>query len=284
IRFNRYRSGGGAIGNVGRGTLVVPKSSSDLSYVKWVINLRPATGGRDRETIDAFKLRGPKLVRTREVAVTRSDFEFLAREASPQAARVRCLAASTRTESNGSGLNFVRLLLVPAVPTSDEYVPREQLLLTDEVRRDLCRRVRSYLEERCPLTTELAVSLPDYRWVNVRAKLVTRARKGLEASYRHEERLRIQDEARRALYKYLHPVTGGTDGSGWPFGKSLTLGDVYPLLQMVDGVEYVEEVRFRDVTFDAYGNKTVGSDERLVKLTDTEVLCSDVHEIEVIEE
>ncbi len=284
IRFTRYRSGGGAVGNVGRGTLVVPKSASDMSYVKWVSNLSPATGGRDRESIEAFKLRGARLVRTREVAVTRSDFELLAREASPQAARVRCLSVAARPELDGAAPRHVRVLLVPAVPTADEHVPRTQLELPDEVRRELCRKVKAYLEERCPLTTELAVGLPDYHWLSIRARLVIRARPDLEAADREAMRNRVRDEASRRLYRFIHPVTGGTDGQGWPFGKSLTLGDVYPILQAVDLVEYVEEVRFRTVTFDADGSRKVGQEERLVRLTETEVLCSDIHEIDVIEE
>lgn len=284
IRFTRYRSGGGAIGNVGRGTLVVPQSSNSLAYVKWVCNLQPATGGRDRETLDAFKLRGPKLVRTREVAVTRSDFEFLAKEATPQAARVRCLAAGGQTGSNGNIPRHVRLLIVPAVPTTDEYVPREQLVLSDEARRELFRKVRGYLEERCPLTTELAVGVPDYRWVSVRAKLVVRVRPDTEAAVLEQMRSRIQGEARRRLYRFIQPVTGGPDGGGWPFGKSLTLGDVYPILQTVDGVEYVEEVRFRPVTFGTDGTRTIGAEERLIRLSETEVLCSDLHEIEILVE
>jgi predicted phage baseplate assembly protein len=284
IRFTRYRSGGGAIGNVGRGTLVVPKSASDLPYVKWVCNLSPATGGRDRESLDTFKIRGARLVRTREVAVTRADFEFLAREASPQAARVKCIAATAKPGVDGAPPKYVRLLIVPAVPTTDEYVPREQLELADEVRRELCRKVRAYLEERCPLTTELAVGLPDYHWLSVRAKLVIRARPDLEAANREARKTRLQEQARRALYRFIQPVTGGADGQGWPFGKSLTLGDVYPILQELDLVEYVEEVRFRTVTFGEDGTRKLGSEERLVRLGETEVLCSDIHEIEVIEE
>lgn len=284
IRFTRYRSGGGAIGNVGRGTLTVPKSASDMAYVKWVCNLSPATGGRDRESVDAFKMRGSRLVRTREVAVTQSDFEFLAQEATPQAARVRCLAVAARPDVNGSAPKHVRILIVPAVPTTDEHVPRSQLELADEVRRELCRKVRAYLEERCPLTTELAVGLPDYHWLSVRAKLVIKARPDLEAADREAMRNRVLADARRLLYRFIQPVTGGSDGKGWPFGRSLTLGDVYPILQDIDPVEYVEEVRFRTVTFEADGSRKLGPEERLVRLGDTEVLCSDVHEIEVIEE
>lgn len=284
IRFTHYRSGGGANGNVGRGTLVVPKSASDLAYVKWVSNLRPATGGRDREDLEAFKLRGPKLVRTREVAVTRSDFEHLAHQASPQAARVRCIPVAADPKAPNPVPRHVRILLVPAVPSRDEYIPPEQLVLPQEVRRELCRKVRAYLEERCTVTTELAVGLADYRWVSVRARLVIPARPDLEEIDREKRRARVRDEARQVLYRFIQPVTGGPDGDGWPFGKPLTMGDVFPLLQKVADVEYVEEVRFRSVTFDGDGNRQVGPEERLIRLADTAVLCSDDHDVDVVEE
>jgi predicted phage baseplate assembly protein len=284
IRFTRYRSGGGAVGNVGRGTIIVPKSATDLTYVKWVSNLRPATGGRDRESLDQYKIRGPKLVRTREVAVTRADFEYLAREATPQAARIRCLAAGPNPSANGASPPRVRLLIVPAVPTTGEEVPRDQLVLSSEVRRELVRKVQDYLEERCPVTTELAVGLADYRWVSVRAKLVVRARKDREAVEQEAFRSQVQQDASRALYQFIQPVTGGPEGSGWPFGKSLTMGDVYPILQGISGVEYVEEVAFRAVTFDANGAAQLGADERRIRLEETEVLCSHDHDVDVVEE
>jgi hypothetical protein len=106
----------------------------------------------------------------------------------------------------------------------------------------------------------------------------------VEAALREAERVRVQDEARRLIYRFIHPVTGGPDGDGWPFGKSLTLGDIYPLLQTIPGVEYVEEVRFRRATHEADGSKKLGGDERLIRLMDTEILCSDIHDVEVLEE
>ena len=46
------------MGNVGRGTLTVLKSS--IPYVDTVANRRAATGGVEPESIDNAKLRGPQ--------------------------------------------------------------------------------------------------------------------------------------------------------------------------------------------------------------------------------
>jgi predicted phage baseplate assembly protein len=281
LRFTRYRSGGGSVGNVGRAMLCVPKSASDLSYLKWVANLRPASGGRDRESLEEMKLRGPQLVRTREVAVTRSDFEFLARQASPRVARVRCIAGAHNGSSNGHGLSHVRLVIVPSVSTTDQYVPLAELQPPPEARRALARQIKSYLDERTPLTTEIAVTQPDYRWVSVRVVLAAKPRSS-DAAQRERQFAEIRADAERRLYRLLHPASGGPDGEGWPFGKSLTLADVYPVLQSVAGVEYVDEVRFRPVQFPIEGEPEVGAEERLIHLAEGEVLCSYVHEISVV--
>jgi predicted phage baseplate assembly protein len=310
VRFSRYRSGGGSIGNVGQGTLVVPKSASDLPYVKWVANLRPASGGRDRETLDAYRLRGPQLVRTREVAVTRADFETHAREASPRVGRVRCVAprgtvgtwtasangqarrngASTYTNNQPAQINpagasavppgHVRVLLIPAVTLVDRPLTPEDLDIAEQVRRS----VYAYLRERAPLTTELVVASPDYHWVSVRARLVIKSRPGLDDAARERRRRAAVDQAARRLYQFIHPVSGGADGKGWPFGASLTLGDVYPLLQQDPDVEYVDEVRFRTVSEGADGTWSIGPDERLLRLSEIEIFCSYTHAIEVYED
>ena len=59
VMVTGYRSGGGAIGNVGAGTLTGLRAA--IPYIASVTNLRPATGGVDPETIDNAKLRGPQM-------------------------------------------------------------------------------------------------------------------------------------------------------------------------------------------------------------------------------
>jgi predicted phage baseplate assembly protein len=84
-----YRVGGGRRGNVARGVVRVLKSS--VPYVNRVENRHPAAGGVDGETMDNARLRGPLELRASGRAVTADDFEVLARDVAPDAARVACL-------------------------------------------------------------------------------------------------------------------------------------------------------------------------------------------------
>ena len=46
-----------------------------------------------------------------------------------------------------------------------------------------------------------------------------------------------------ALYRYLHPVRGGPDGTGWPFGRAVVAGELHSVLQRLPDVDFVEQIR-----------------------------------------
>jgi hypothetical protein len=54
---------------------------------------------------------------------------------------------------------------------------------------------------------------------------------------------KLERAALEALYTYFHPVRGGPDGTGWPFGRAVAPGEAYSVLNRVPGVEAVEDVR-----------------------------------------
>ena len=75
----------------------------------------PATGGVDGEDIEEAKIRGPIVMRTLGRAVTAEDYEQLAKEAAPEAARIRAVPAATEEDAGG-----VRVLVVPAVADDED--------------------------------------------------------------------------------------------------------------------------------------------------------------------
>ena len=47
---------------------------------------------------------------------------------------------------------------------------------------------------------------------------------------------------RARLYRFLNPLTGGPEGSGWPFGRDLFLSDIYQCLQGVPNIQFIRSV------------------------------------------
>lgn len=166
IRLPRYRTGGGAAGNVARGAIRVLRSS--VPYVAGVDNREAARGGVDGETVENAKLRAPQILRVQERAVTAEDHEAIAREAAPSLRRVRCLPAAP-----GEG-GAVRVLVVPdAVPDEGGRLRFEQLIPPDSVLATVAGR----LDERRLVGTRLVVEPPRTRaspssraWSRTRAR------------------------------------------------------------------------------------------------------------------
>ena len=224
IRLRRYTIGGGASGNVGKGSIRTLKSS--IPFVAGVENRRRAQGGVDGETLEQARNRAPIMLRTRSRAVTAEDYEAIARETAPEVARVRCLTAGEEGVDAGS----VRVLVVPAAARTDGRLSFPDLVPD----RGVLDRIATRLDEVRLLGARVVVEPPLYRGVTVVATAISRPRVDMA---------QVQRDTVEALYAFLDPITGGPDGSGWEFGRPVHAGDVFGVLQRVRGVEAVEDVR-----------------------------------------
>jgi predicted phage baseplate assembly protein len=224
VRLRRYHTGGGRQGNVAPKAIRVCRTT--IPFVARVENRSAATGGVDGEDIEEAKIRGPIVMRTLGRAVTAEDYEQLAKEAAPEAARVKAVPATTDEEAGG-----VRVLIVPAVADlEDGRLSFEQLVPPPE----MLNNVATFLGSRRTLGARVLVEPPAYQGVTVVAML--RARPWADPN-------RLQKTATDALYAYLHPISGGMEETGWEFGRPVHMGEVYALLQRLPGTELVEDVR-----------------------------------------
>ena len=215
----RYRWGGGAGGNRPPGT--VTQLMSAVPYVDAVTNHHPAAGGSDHESVAAARTRGPRLLRHGGRAVAVADFEDLAFEASPAVARVKGIPAGGPASGGSVGLIVV--------PGSAEPQPVPSL--------ELLSQVKDHVEARLSPTVDLWVGGPGWLRVSVRAEIVPVS---VEAA------TDVEAQVRARLSSFLHPLTGGTGGTGWPFGRAPHRSDLLAVVEAVPGVDHV-----RTLTLDA---------------------------------
>jgi predicted phage baseplate assembly protein len=261
LRLPVYRTGGGRRGNVARGQIRVLKSSTP--YVARVENRSPATGGAEAESVEDAKVRGPVILRSRGRAVTAEDFEELAREVAPDAARVRCVAADSTGEADG-----VRLLVVPHLGSdSVGRIRREDL----DPPLETLARISGYLDQRRLVGTRLLVQPPAYRWLTVVVSVS--ARRG----YRAED---VQNDVLTAVYELFHPLRGGPDGAGWPFGRSVQSHEVAAVLARLPGVDMSRELSVQLFPADS-GTRRRGAPVDRLDLGPTELVYSYEHQVRV---
>ena len=156
-----YRYGGGSAGNVGEDLIATLLTS--VAGIESVSNPRPAVGGRDEQDVEELKLRAPRQIRRRNRAVTDEDFASLAEEVGG----VQRATALALSHPQHPGVQVPGAVTVIVVPVSPDVPPQPS--------SDLVRAVCRYLEDYRLITTELHVSGPAYRRVEVEANLAIRA-------------------------------------------------------------------------------------------------------------
>jgi hypothetical protein len=167
-------------------------------------------------------------------AVTSEDYEYLTKQMmagnpnEPRITRVRCFTRRNleMPDDASRGRDCPGHVSVVIVPGNE---------LGPEALTSLLADVRDKLEPMRLLTTRLHVVRPYYLWVSLGAVIRTHP----DASFGE-----VQAKAIEKLQQYFNPLPGGgPHGEGWPFGRTIYLSEVYALLEQVEGVDYIQEVR-----------------------------------------
>ncbi len=222
-----YRTGGGAAGNRPIGDVAELKTT--IPFIDSVRNRVPATGGTDAESLDALKNRAPHTVRHGGRAVTLEDYEDLALLASPGVARAKCIPTCNLAAISSQTVNsqpftpgYVSVIIVPQT-TDLKPIPSLELI----------ERVQGYLEANAIATASIAVVGPAYVRVSVSA----------EVALTNLNQVKEIDQAiQQNLIRFLHPLTGGFDGTGWIFGREPHRSDLYALLEAIPGVDHIRSL------------------------------------------
>ena len=228
IYMATYRTGGGSRGNVQAEKLIVIKQA--IPYVKSAVNYHPAVGGIDPESLDEAVIRVPQILRTRESAVTPEDFENVAKTASRAVARAHCI-----TDAMNSTPGRVTLLIVPKIDTEtidfrfgmnpDRYFTLNSQLETE---------VLEYMKDRKPLGVQVKLQEPEYVGTSLTTEVV------IEPRYNNPRAIeQIRNQLLVAFYRFLNPLTGGTEGKGWDLGRPVSRSDIFALAQKIPGVRYL---------------------------------------------
>ncbi|GAA3405705.1 baseplate J/gp47 family protein [Paenibacillus hodogayensis] len=232
-----YRVTQGKQGNLDTGTIVQLQNS--IAFVGSVSNIEPAAGGCDPESLDSAIRRGPQLLKHRGRAVTAEDFEWLAREAYPNIAKVKCMAnRNARMTYEPSAMTLVVL-------------PKEGRAGIQAF-GELKKQVESYLLKRASglVAWPEAIRAVPPAFVEVSIAAVVKVE-------RFDDVLPTELEAIRKLERFLDPLTGNFDGKGWEIGQTIHSSVFYALLKTIRTISFVEKL---------YMNVYLLEDDRRIEL------------------
>ncbi|MEU7000206.1 putative baseplate assembly protein [Nonomuraea sp. NPDC046570] len=185
-----------------------------------VTNVVAAVGGAAQETVAEAAARAADGQAQSTRAVTLDDHVALAL-ATPG---VRLARAEARANLHPgfpclTTPGIVTVLVLPHLPEG-----------RPEPSRGLLQAVAAHLCRRRVLGTRVEVAGPVYVTVTVRASVVPAP--GVRPAD-------LPEAIRLALDRFFDPLTGGPDGTGWPFGRDVYRAEVLGVLDGVPGVSHV---------------------------------------------
>jgi predicted phage baseplate assembly protein len=218
---SEYRFGGGSRGNITGGTITALLTSISGIDENKIMNLRAAHSGRDEESLDDAKMRAPRSIKSKCRAVTEEDFENLA----TQASNIKRAKALPLHHPSFPGVKVPGVVTVVVVPDSDEENPTPS--------EGTIRTVCAYLKDRRLLTTELYVVKPTYKKVEISGNVIVSDEADIAE---------VKSKIEKTLLEYFHPLKGGEDGLGWPFGEAIYHSLVYQRVFTVIGVQRIDRL------------------------------------------
>lgn len=210
-----YQTGGGRKGNLPADSITTLLTSIDGIDSNAITNPFASAGGSEEETFEEVTDRAPRTLKARCRAVTPEDFEDLAKQAG-NVARAKALPLF---HPDFPTVPVPGAVTVIVVPDSDAPNPTPNA--------GTLKTVCAYLDQRRLLTTEVFVVGPHYQRAEIRGEVVARPDADLGE---------VREGLQTVLNAYLHPLTGGDDGKGWPFGGTIYFSGVYQKILSVPGV------------------------------------------------
>jgi predicted phage baseplate assembly protein len=199
---------------------LIPDFDNVVQQFEEISNAMSSLAGAAAETLDGAATRAIKLLNQTNRAVTLKDYERLAL-ATPGTQLARAEARANRHPSfpclKATGL--VTLVILPNMP-----VPKPT------PSAGLRRAVASYLQQKRVIGTRVVVVGPDYLEVSVRAKV---------KAFAGVAKTNLQQKIVAALNTFLHPLTGGPQGTGWPMGRDVYRSEIMELIDQIVGVDNV---------------------------------------------
>lgn len=245
VRARSYQTGGGKAGAVDADQISTLVNAAP--FVTGVTNPLPASGGTDRQSRIETIRQGANLIRSGQRAVTIADYALLARFTSgAEVVRAHAISGFHPSLRGQRIPGVVGVLVVPPIRGAGPPVPTEAEL--DAVARHL-------VEQAAPAGIEVVAASPRYRRLRTRVSFQPRRDADIGTTVR---------QLLSALNQYVHPLSGGADRQGWPFGSTLFFTDL--IRQLFDQVADVIAIPRLRITIDGVpqelcANVSLGPDE-----------------------
>jgi hypothetical protein len=229
--------------------------SATVSHHK--LNFEYSTGGDEDATEPESRAKWSKLMHPRLVDLTSSwASSGLVAFSPPDDWRESTVNAKTMRwlrVSNDASADTLRAH--PAVATAFQVAVHSVPRLGGNRAQSLLNEITNELDKRRLLTARFRVAEASYKKIAVQRITLHLDQDALPAE--------VVKAAREELSRFFHPLIGGRDGNGWPFGRAVYLSEIIERLAGVSGVDFVKPGEKPLVLIDSAGVATAHPDNSI---------------------
>ena len=151
---------------------------------------------------------------------------------------------------------YTEIVIVPDIPGNQSPNPHSAIL----------QKVFDVVRFLSPMASRTRVAKPIYEDICIGITVVRDKASTINS-------LLLQQRIEDKIIEYFNPLTGGSNGEGWEFGRPVYRSELYRLIEDIDGVDHVKMLRMKkgsEPIFDEddglAGELTLLSSSSLVKL------------------
>lgn len=217
-----YSVGGGEAGNLR--PREIQNMTRSLGYINKTFNPLATAGGSDKEIISESLERSPNILQHRERAVTATDYENLAMEASRNITKAKCFSGLNINGDKESG-TVTLVILQKGNFENDLYFSG----LKEEVESYLRKRNVNMLNKR----RKFNIISPYFIEICVKVDVETS-----NLDYVFSVKQKIED----AIKKFIDPIHGNFSGQGWEIGQLPERTQILNCLKNIKNIKKINSI------------------------------------------
>lgn len=236
----KYKTGGGEIGNVEAGR--IDKLSQSIGFVNSVVNPAMTSGGADQETLSEALARNAAALRHGYRAVTTTDYENLALEATRNILKAKCFSNFNQYGKRQPGSVTLAVLQKDFINGRD-YFENIKEQVTDYIKKRICGNVA--------VMSRFEVVEPQFLELCVKVEIQVSD---------FSEVFNTKETILERLEGFINPMTGNFDGGGWEIGTIPNRTQLFNCLKDIPTIKFIKNVFITAFTQNCFGRVEVDLD------------------------
>lgn len=214
-----------------------------VPYIDKVINLKPMVGGVDMETVDCSARRMASEISGMRRIVSLDDFEQAIHYYDRNIYRVKCCAHIDELGKESKGVISVAVLPINYMQGYEKFLV-------------IKNRVEEFIKDRATLTLSNTSKIKVFEAMYVEMSISVDVIVNDYNSYQS-----VYQEIYERLQKFLDPIEGNFDGSGWNIGQLPRKEIIYNYIKNVKDIKWIRGINLFTKIVTEEGKKEVDFDK-----------------------